>query len=98
MQKASVQPAKAKNALSGLIDRVSQSEDIVISRCPSDVAGLAPIGRAPRGDISEAIAKMRATAADSSHFLAIPDALPVETDQETNSRAGTASMAPARSE
>lgn len=38
------------------------------------------------------------TAADSSHFLAIADALPVATDRNTNSRAGTAGAAQASAE
>ena len=37
--------------------------------------------------------RKRSTVAESSHFLAILDALPIEADQETISRASTASMA-----
>ena len=42
--------------------------------------------------------RKRSTVAESSHFLAILDALPIETDQETISRAGTASMTLARAQ
>lgn len=38
------------------------------------------------------------TVGDSSHFLAILDALPIETGQETISRAGVASLALARTQ
>ena len=53
MQKASVQPAEAKNRLSELMDRVSRCAEIVISRHNADVAPPVPVGRAPRRDISE---------------------------------------------
>ena len=42
--------------------------------------------------------RKRSTVAESSHFLAILDALPIETDQETISRAGTETMALARAQ
>ena len=61
MANASVPLAEAKNRLSELIDRVSRGEEIVISRHNTDIARLVPIGRPPRRDISDAIAKMRAT-------------------------------------
>lgn len=40
--------------------------------------------------------RKRSTVADSSHFLAILDALPIEIDQETVTKAGTATLALAR--
>jgi prevent-host-death family protein len=61
MRPPSVPLAEAKNKLSELIDRVSRGEEIVISRHHTDIARLIPIGRAPRHDISAAIAKLRAT-------------------------------------
>jgi prevent-host-death family protein len=64
MHHPSVPLAEAKNKLSELIDRVSRGEEIVISRHNTDIARLVPIGRPPRRDISEAIAKMRATRKD----------------------------------
>ena len=42
--------------------------------------------------------RKRSTVAESSHFLAILDALPIEADQGTISRASTASMALARAQ
>lgn len=42
----SIPLAEAKNKLSELIDRVSRGEAIVISRHPTDMARLVPIGRA----------------------------------------------------
>ncbi len=41
--------------------------------------------------------RKRCSAADSAHFLAILDALPIEMDEETASKAGTATLALARS-
>ena len=40
---------------------MSGGEEIAISRHNTDIAHLAPVGRPPRRDIREAIAKMRAT-------------------------------------
>lgn len=40
--------------------------------------------------------RKRSTVADSSHFLSILDALPIETDQETVAKAGTTTLALAR--
>ncbi len=60
MHNPSVPLAEAKNRLSELIDRVSRGEEIVISRHNIDIARLVPIGRPPRHDVSESIAKMRA--------------------------------------
>lgn len=40
--------------------------------------------------------RKRSTVADSSHFLAILDALPIEADQETMTRATTTALALAR--
>jgi len=40
--------------------------------------------------------RKRCSAADTSHFLAILDALPIEADQETASRANTTTLALAR--
>jgi predicted nucleic acid-binding protein len=42
--------------------------------------------------------RKRSTLAESSHFMAILDALPIETDQETVSRASTSSMELARAQ
>ena len=42
--------------------------------------------------------RKRSTVAESSHFIAILDALPIETDQETVSRASTSSMELARAQ
>ncbi len=42
--------------------------------------------------------RKRSTVAESSHFLAILAALPIEMDQETISRAGTAGLALARAQ
>ena len=42
--------------------------------------------------------RKRSTLAESSHFIAILDALPIETDQETVSRASTSSMELARAQ
>ena len=42
--------------------------------------------------------RKRSTLAESSHFIAILDALPIETDQETVSRASTSSMEMARAQ
>ena len=42
--------------------------------------------------------RKRATVAESSHFLAILDVLPIEADQKTISRASTASMGLARAQ
>ena len=42
--------------------------------------------------------RKRSTLAASSHFMAILDALPIETDQETVSRASTSSMELARAQ
>ena len=42
--------------------------------------------------------RKRSSVAESSHFLAIIDALPIEADQEAISRASTASMALARAQ
>jgi prevent-host-death family protein len=61
MPNPSVPLAEAKNKLSELIDRVSRGEEIVISRHHTDIARLVPIGRSPRCDLREAIARMRAT-------------------------------------
>lgn len=57
----SIPLAEAKNKLSELIDRVSRGEAIVISRHPTDMARLVPIGRAPRSDINASIATLHAT-------------------------------------
>jgi prevent-host-death family protein len=56
----SVPLAEAKNKLSELVERVSRGEEFVITRHETEVARLIPIGRPPRQDLSEAIAKMRA--------------------------------------
>lgn len=40
--------------------------------------------------------RKRSTVAESSHFLAILDALPIETDEETGIKAGTTTLALAR--
>lgn len=42
--------------------------------------------------------RKRSTVAESSHFIAILDALPIEADQETASRASTSSMELARAQ
>ena len=42
--------------------------------------------------------RKRSTVAELRHFLDILDALPIETDQETVSRAGTSSMELARTQ
>ncbi len=42
--------------------------------------------------------RKRSTVADSSHFIAILDALPIEADQETALRASTSSMELARAQ
>ena len=42
--------------------------------------------------------RKRSTLAESSHFIAILDALPIETDQETVSRASTSGMELARAQ
>lgn len=61
MSRPSIPLAGAKNKLSEPIERVSRGEETVISRHDTDIARLVRIGRPPRGDISEAIARMRAT-------------------------------------
>ena len=53
--------AEAKNKLSELDERVSRGEEFVITRHNTEIARLVPVKRAPRRDIGEAIAKMRAT-------------------------------------
>jgi predicted nucleic acid-binding protein len=42
--------------------------------------------------------RKRSTVADSSHFLAILDALPIETDQDTVAKASTTTLALARTQ
>lgn len=61
MSHPSVRVAGEKNKLSELIERANRGEEIVISRHHADIARLVPIGRLPRRNISEAIARMRAT-------------------------------------
>ncbi len=69
MSPASIPLAEAKNKLSELMDRVSRGEEIVISRHNIDISRIVPIGRPPRRDILEAIAKMRATRKQRSASL-----------------------------
>ena len=57
----SVPLAEAKNKLSELVDRVSRGEEFVITRHNAEIARLVPVDRAPRRDVAEAIARMRAT-------------------------------------
>jgi prevent-host-death family protein len=57
----SIPLAEAKNKLSELIERVIQGEEFVITRHNAQVARLIPTERASRHDVSEAIARMRAT-------------------------------------
>lgn len=62
--------AEAKNKLSELVDRVSRGEEFVITRHNAEIARLVPVSRAPRRDVGEAIAKMRATRKRRSATLA----------------------------
>jgi prevent-host-death family protein len=57
----SVPLAEAKNKLSELVDRVSRGEEFVITRHNAEIARLVPVTRSRRQDVSDAIAKMRAT-------------------------------------
>lgn len=57
----SVPLAEAKNKLSELVDRVSRGEEFVITRHDAAIARLIPAQRPSREDVSEAIAKMRAS-------------------------------------
>jgi prevent-host-death family protein len=52
--------AEAKSKLSELIERVSQGEEFVITRHDTEIARLIPAHRPGRGNVSEAIARMRA--------------------------------------
>jgi prevent-host-death family protein len=57
----SVPLAEAKNKLSELVDRVSRGEEFVITRHNAEIARLVPVTGPHRHDVSDAIAKMRAT-------------------------------------
>ena len=57
----SVPLAEAKNKLSELVARVSRGEEFVITRHDAAIARLIPAKRPRREDVSEAIAKMRAS-------------------------------------
>ncbi len=57
----SIPLAEAKNKLSELVERASRGEEFVITRHSAEVARLVPAARVTRRDVSDAIAKMRAT-------------------------------------
>ena len=56
----SVPLAEAKAKLSELIERVNRGEEFVITRHDAEIARLIPAHRPGRGNVGEAIARMRA--------------------------------------
>jgi hypothetical protein len=57
---SSVPLAEAKSKLSELIDRVSRGEEFIITRHETEIARLSPVHRPGRGEMGDAIARMRA--------------------------------------